>query len=376
VAKWGHGYQKSLNLCRNGHSPRTCVLPSKILQNRMPSKKPHIASTYHSAYLEVMAQQTEPANLLARIIVKKLDRQGIDGAKHLDAIKESVREILASDSQVNASGLEFKFDDGNTNEVAIQVDGDDVDKTGQEILDGIDTLADKVFESLTKSALESVFADPSRRLLHLANERDAFVRRLEHTWTEAFMLLDIHVAICQEIGAARNDWLRTKRRRSKDLVVVDVITRLHGRAVSIAGEVQVLLRNGFADGALSRWRTIHELAVTAMFIAEHGEEVAERYVAHFAADSIKAARQYQNFATVLGYRPISPREQKRLEKEAQRLAQKFGKPFLNDYGWASDVLQNSHPTFTSIEAAVDLDRLRPYFRPPRYTQVRPSPLPA
>ena len=39
-----------------------------------------------------------------------------------------------------------------------------------------------------------------------------------------------------------------------------------------------------------------------------------------------------------------------------------GKPFLNDYGWAADTLRNPNPTFASIEAAVDLDRLRPYFK--------------
>ncbi|MDB5936353.1 MAG: hypothetical protein JWQ01_3697, partial [Massilia sp.] len=113
---------------------------------------------------------------------------------------------------------------------------------------------------------------------------------------------------------------------------------------------------------LSRWRTIHELAVTAMFISEHGKPVAERYAAHLAADSIKTARQYQKFASVLGYRPIGPKEQKRLDKEAQELAQKFGKTFLNDYGWAADALKISQPTFASIEAAVNLDRFRPYFK--------------
>jgi hypothetical protein len=126
--------------------------------------------------------------------------------------------------------------------------------------------------------------------------------------------------------------------------------------------VQTLLRNGFADGALSRWRTIHELAVTAMFIAEHGKPVADRYAAHLSADAIKTARQYQKFAPVLGYRPISPKEQRRLDKEAQELVEKFGKAFLNDYGWAADALNNSQPTFANIEAAVNLDRFRPYFR--------------
>jgi hypothetical protein len=91
-----------------------------------------------------------------------------------------------------------------------------------------------------------------------------------------------------------------------------------------------------------------------MFISEHGKPVAERYAAHLAADSIKTARQYQKFASVLGYRPIGPKEQKRLDKEAQELAQKFGR--------AADALKIPQPNFASIEAAVNLDRFRPYFK--------------
>lgn len=135
-----------------------------------------------------------------------------------------------------------------------------------------------------------------------------------------------------------------KRRRLKDRVVVDVITRLHGRAASVAGEVQALLCNGFADGALSRWRTMHELTVTAMFIAQLGPDVAERFAAHVHADSIKSARQYQTFASILGFRQISIREQRDLEATACELERRYGKCFLGDYGWAAEALGSPRPT--------------------------------
>lgn len=232
----------------------------------------------------------------------------------------------------------------------------------KEISSAIEGASPDIFASFSESALRSVLKAPSARLLHETNERDAFVQRLGFTWAAAFKLLDIQVSICVEIGAARNDWLRKRRRRSKDRVLVDVITRLHGRATTVAEEVQALLRNGFADGALSRWRTMHELTVTAMFIAERGPAVAERFMAHLDADSIKAARQYQAFAPMLGLRQITIREQRTLDATACELERRYGKPFLGDYGWAAEALDNPRPTFASIEAAVDLDRLRPYFK--------------
>lgn len=127
-------------------------------------------------------------------------------------------------------------------------------------------------------------------------------------------------------------------------------------------EVQAPLRNGFADGALSRRRRLHELTVTAMFVADKGVATDERYLAHLGADFIKAERQYQRFASVLGHRPISSIEQKRLDDLARYLEQRYRRSFSTDYGWTADALGNPKPTFVDVEAAVDLGQLRPYFR--------------
>jgi len=323
----------------------------------MPTKQPHAAAEFHHAYLAALRSQTEPAHVLANILIKKLREQGIDGSKHFDAIERAAERLLAAPSAAEQSSFDLVLDDEITSgrNVSIHLDGTDLEQA-------IEAASLDILGSLSKTALQGVLKDPAARLLHLTNERDAFMRRLELTWAEPLKLLDIHVALCQEIGEVRNDWLRRRRRRAKDIAVVDVVTRLHGRTVQIAGEVQALLRNGFADGAMSRWRTMHELTVTAMLIAERGPAVAERYVAHVGADSIKAARQYQRFAAVLQHRPISARDQKRLDALAVDLERKYGKPFLHDYGWAADTLKNPNPTFASIEAAVDLDRLRPYFK--------------
>lgn len=302
--------------------------------------------------------------MLAGVLSRKLRDQGIDGSRHFDAIKRAAEQLLAAPWTADQSSLDVALDNEITSgrNVRIHLDVADLEQAVEGITSAVEAASQDIFGSLSETALKNVLKDPAARLLHLTNERDAFMRRLELTWAEPFKLLDIHVALCQEIGEVRNDWLRRQRRRTKDIVVVDVVTRLHGRAVQVAGEVQALLRNGFADGAMSRWRTMHEVTVTAMLIAEHGPDVAERYIAHVGADSIKAARQYQRFAALLQHRSISARDQKRLDALAVDLERRYGKPFLNDYGWAADALKNPNPTFASIEAAVDLDRLRPYFK--------------
>lgn len=330
----------------------------------MPTKRLHAAAEFHHAYLEALRSQTEPAQVLAGVLTRKLREQGIDGSKHFDAIKRAAEQLLAAPLAAEQSSFDLELDDEITNRhnVSIHLDGTDVEQAIEGITSAIEAASEDIFGALSETAMQNVLKDPAASLLYLTNERNAFMRRLELTWAEPFKLLDIHVALCQEIGEVRNDWLRKRRRRAKDIAVVDVVTRLHGRTVQVAGEVQALLRNGFADGAMSRWRTMHELTVTAMLIAERGPDVAERYLAHVGADSIKAARQYERFAAVLQHRPISARDQKRLDALAVNLERKYGKPFLNDYGWAAATLRNPNPTFARIEAAVDLDRLRPYFK--------------
>ena len=57
----------------------------------------------------------------------------------------------------------------------------------------------------------------------------------------------------------------------------DMIDGLHGKGCATAAGILVLLRAGFADGALARWRSLYEVELIAHFIADHGLSTAERY---------------------------------------------------------------------------------------------------
>lgn len=330
----------------------------------MPKKRPHEAEEFHYAYLDAIQSQMEPVPVLTEILRKKLLAQGIDTCKHMEAIIRTAERMWAAMPNAEQSEVEVEIGDEITGVIPVDVNVDiaDLGEALEEISKKIESNMEDVFESLSESALRSVLQAPDARLLDRENERYTFTRRLALTWAEPFKLFRIQVALSEEIGAVRNDWLRKRCRRSKDLPVVEAITRLHGRAIQVAEEVQVLLSNGFADGALSRWRTIHELTVTAVFIFERGPTVAERYLAHHDAETVKAARQYEQFAGALQHKPISAREKKCLENLKARLERKYGKPFLTDYGWAADTLNNPKPTFTNIEEAIKLDHLRPYFK--------------
>jgi Family of unknown function (DUF5677) len=85
----------------------------------------------------------------------------------------------------------------------------------------------------------------------------------------------------------------------------DVLLRLHARACQITEEIICLLESGFADGAMARWRTMHEITAVSSLMNRHGEDLAERYIAHQIVEARGAALQYRQQQERLGQEPMT-----------------------------------------------------------------------
>src|SRR5260370_35431821 len=83
-----------------------------------------------------------------------------------------------------------------------------------------------------------------------------------------------------------------------------LLIRLLVRGCQVTDEIICLLENGFADGAMARWRTLHEIAVVAAVISQHGEDIAERYVDHQAVWSKRALGKNKAGHKSLGLQPL------------------------------------------------------------------------
>lgn len=189
-----------------------------------------------------------------------------------------------------------------------------------------------------------------------------FHRRLLERYSTGFdlfvMLLTLSHELGQEINqAARQQWPIGPQSR-----LVEALTRLHARACQIGYEIAALLRGGFSDGAMARWRTLHEVAVVFQFIARHGADTATRYLAHDAIDSRKGARIYNAMAARNGEKPFSASELADIEREADAAIVKYGPDFASEYGWSAHALNIRKPNFSEIERGVKLDHLRPFYK--------------
>ena len=157
--------------------------------------------------------------------------------------------------------------------------------------------------------------------------------------------------------------LNSERAANARPLTSEVIVRLHARACQVGAEVIALLSAGFADGAMARWRTLHEIAVTAYFILENGEDVAERYLAHRHVEAHRSVSAYERVRDRLKYGDVwSPDEVAEVKSAFDAVILKYEKPFGEQYGWAAKTLGCKSPKFSQIEEASKIDHLRPYYK--------------
>lgn len=189
-----------------------------------------------------------------------------------------------------------------------------------------------------------------------------FVARNIDRWKDAFDLLETLVVICTESGEEFNKSYRPKAVSDNDLVF-DLVVRHHARACHIAQEILCLLKSGFPDAAHARWRALHEVTATAMFIAKHGKECAERFYFHDVVDSYHGMKEHKKYEHRLQEKGPSDEEVSECKREYDLLIEKYGRKYEENYGWAAHIFPNHRRVgFAAIEKDVQLDHMRPYYK--------------
>ena len=177
-----------------------------------------------------------------------------------------------------------------------------------ELISGLTEAAPEILQDSLGPISEIVLGHLRRSWAAYKRKHDkdlsGFRKRLDRVWGKGLSLLDMLVVIAVEVCG---EIVETETESTQPTLAF-CHSRLHTRACQIANEAITLMRYGFADGAMARWRTLHEVAVVMNFLSEHGEEVAKRYLDHEAVESWKAAQLYQKKCPALGLDPFSQEE--------------------------------------------------------------------
>ena len=187
-----------------------------------------------------------------------------------------------------------------------------------------------------------------------------FAARLERRWFEALDLLELVIGSLSQIGEELNEKLRSTK-ETKPRHKIEIMTRIHARAARISREILCLVKNGYADGALARWRSLHELSAYQFFLLQSNDDTAKKFLHYIEIDSCREAEEYQEHADSLGYARLSQEELDSIIRTRESLAQRYGADFTKKYGWTKDILPPDQRNFKGIENHAGLAHLRPFY---------------
>lgn len=231
--------------------------------------------------------------------------------------------------------------------------------------DEIDGAAEEVLQALIPDAAAGLIKGLKSRtpkMLRRQKRSDTgFEKRNYRRWKKPLDLLELLWTVSEEVGSAFNQAERPAAVEAKDYQF-DALVSLHARALLVSREVLCLLYGGYPDGALSRWRSLHELAVTAVFLERQEQEVSLRYLASSPCLAYRAAENLIQYSERARIEPPSQEELDHMKLRCEALEARFGKEIRKDYGWAGPALKIRDPNFSQIEKAVRLDHWRPRYR--------------
>lgn len=129
----------------------------------------------------------------------------------------------------------------------------------------------------------------------LNKENEAFVERNYERWMSGFQKLQMLNRVSLEAGMEfQKQFLQYPVYETDPLL--GVLMRQHANACRITGEIIWLLKGGYADGALGRWRTLFEISVNCLVIRKHGRDAAVDYIKHGKIKAVEGMEEYQKTA--------------------------------------------------------------------------------
>ena len=207
---------------------------------------------------------------------------------------------------------------------------------------------------------ENHLAKKSKKILRSQRrEISTFKKRLAKTWNSAFDQLELFISFNLEYGVIVTESYRKKK---IDDVKFETLVRLHARACQIASEILTLIINGFADGALARWRSLYEISIIANFLEDKPVNLCQRYLDYYFVENYYEILEYQKNCEKLGYEPLNDDEINDASDLLNAQKEKHGNDFARLYGWIGDYLPKKNWNFAGIEETVEFKFMRSFYK--------------
>lgn len=132
-----------------------------------------------------------------------------------------------------------------------------------------DSASDAFLESMEEIMYERVFENRA-----LDGE---FMAKQEQKWGRVFVAAEAMYLCVLESVESYVEFLNEYHGEEISFVY-HALRNIHARSLQVFLEILTLNKNGFADGAYARWRSLYELSITSSFIKKYGEDVAKAFL--------------------------------------------------------------------------------------------------
>lgn len=310
----------------------------------------------HRALLKEL--EDAPFVALEQLLEKKLKAAGAP------EWKKAAKEIASALRENRDPDVRWDTDDDEEREIEVSLSEEDIASVEATYKDFVENSFPQMFVEVRDAAARLIGKtleddwpqqDAWERAAH-----EGFRDRLAERWGEAFKYLRMMLTISREVGGELHK--KRKRSRSKDKQYLwEALTRLHVRGCQVVAEILTLMENGYADGAMARWRTLHEISLVATLVSDHGEKLAERYLDFEAVEAWRALDLYQKHYVDLGFASHTKREIREITKRKDAMVKRHGPAFIRHYGWA-EILGIPGNTFSELEEIAGRVAMRPYYK--------------
>lgn len=240
-------------------------------------------------------------------------------------------------------------------------EGKDVEVVTQEITALTNNFIKNISKSMPIIIFENLIKDMPMTLEEERSERKEFEKRLENTWEEGFDYLEALIVLTVELSTAL---LEVENTNKETFEKIDFLIKIHSNAIVISKEILLLLKSGFVDGAMARWRSLHEANVIFHVVSstyvndgEMFSEIKQRYLDYSTVD------EYQRF--VPNQEIESDVKRKRhIDNEYRKTRKKYGNNFSKPNGWAYPLFSKEKEkiTFWDLEKLADYESTNVYYK--------------
>lgn len=319
---------------------------------------------------KIIQEKLQLRNLILVVIQKKLLSLGV-------CLTKAQLKLLKKQLESDTSTIKFTLTDKQIAKAEIKTEpeleaaihsalSDIVSETiefANNVFEELPDLIDKITDDIATDFFRKFRRSYKFSLAEYQQSQANFEKDLQQTWGNAINQLEVLLILAQE---ALEYVINQSVNNVDNSYKYGVLKKLYARACQITGEIIVLLRAGYADGAEARWRSLYEITVVASFIFEHSDNVAKQYLLHDIIEEYKALNQRLNLWPELKQDEEFYSYFNELKNKKEKLIKEYGDAFGKDYGWSASSLNDHHPTFEKIEKKVTLSYFRPNYKEASY----------